>query len=626
MIMRDFFRITRFPSHEVIIGERPLGGLNPIRLQSMTNTNTLDVEATIAQSIRIIEAGADYVRIAAPNIRAAEALKEIKNGIRKAGFSHPLIADIHFNAEVALTAARYVEKVRINPGNYTGGASRIKTHITKEYLAREKEQLYTRLKPLVQACKEHGTAIRIGTNLGSLSPAIINRFGNSPEGMVQATLEFLEAFRELDFHQLVISLKASKPIVMVQAYERMVELMLENQMTYPLHIGITEAGEGENGRIKSALGICNLLNKGIGDTLRVSLTEAPELEIPFAGKLSSVYQIPFTLPDNDKKYLLKKSCFSSEEILVTEEKLKAVVIAETHNEQKTAQYHSSSPGSIIAKLPEAHTMADFCFTASAIASRPSFGKQWLVTPQTAKELPGQNVTLLIEMGSEKIPPIPNYVSGFFIRGCCKDPIRHTQAMNDKRFLGLVADMNSCNEEVNLDAWVAFSQQNQVPLILRRSFQTADSDELISHFAMFAGNYLMEKKIQGIWIHAPFIKEDVTGIAFGFLQSAGLRITKTEFISCPTCARTSFDLQSVLKQVQKVAKGWPGLKIAVMGCVVNGPGEMADADFGFVGTGAGKLHLYKGQKILKKNIEISEAPQALLHVLKEAGYKPAALND
>ncbi len=626
MIMRDFFRITRFPSHEIIIGERPLGGLNPIRLQSMTNTNTLDVEATIAQSIRIIEAGADYVRISAPNIRAAEALKEIKSGIRKAGFNHPLIADIHFNAEVAHTAARYVEKVRINPGNYTGGASRIKTHITQEDLAREKEQLYTRLKPLVQTCKKHGTAIRIGTNLGSLSPAIISRFGNSPEGMVQATLEFLEAFRELDFHQLVISLKASKPIVMVQAYERMVELMIENQMTYPLHIGITEAGEGENGRIKSALGICSLLNKGIGDTLRVSLTEDPEREIPFAAKLSSVYQIPFTQTANKRGYHLKKSDFYSPEILVTEDKLKAVVIDENCDAQTTSRRNLPLVTTSIKASGKTDLPADYCFTTTPTSAIPLCGKQWLVAPETAKNLTGQSAAILTELSNEETPVLTSNITGFFIRGCCTGNIRLTPAINDKRFLGIVADMNSCNEEVNLDAWVAFSQQHQVPLILRRNFQTADSDELISHFAMFAGNYLMEKKIQGIWIHAPFLKEDVTGIAFGFLQSAGLRITKTEFISCPTCARTSFDLQSVLKQVQKVAQGWPGLKIAVMGCVVNGPGEMADADFGFVGTGAGKLHLYKGQKILKKNIEISEAPQALLHVLKEAGYKPAAVND
>ncbi len=621
MIMSDFFRITRFPSHEVVIGERPLGGINPIRLQSMTNTNTLDVQATIAQSIRIIEAGADYVRISAPNIRAAEALREIKDGIRKAGFSHPLIADIHFNAEVALTAARYVEKVRINPGNYTRGASRTKTDFTKEELAKEKEQLYTRLKPLVQTCKEHGTAIRIGTNLGSLSPAIISRFGNSPEGMVQATFEFLEAFRELDFHQLVISLKASKPIVMVQAYERMVELMVENQMTYPLHIGITEAGEGENGRIKSALGICSLLNKGIGDTLRVSLTEDPEREIPFAAKLSSVYQIPFTRATDESVYSLKKSGFYSPEILVTEDKLKAVVIGENCDEQTISDGKlplATTSGDISGK-PD--VPADYCFATTPGPGIPPCGKQWLVTPETAKNLAGHSVVLLTELCSEETPELNPNTTGFFIRGCCTDTIRLTPAMKDKRFLGIVADMNSWNEEVNLDAWIDFSQQHHIPLILRRSFHTADSDELISHFAMFAGNYLLEKKIQGIWMNAPAIKEDVTGIAFGFLQSAGLRITKTEFISCPTCARTSFDLQSVLKQVQKVSKGWPGLKIAVMGCVVNGPGEMADADFGFVGTGTGKLHLYKGQQVLKKNIEISEAPQALVHVLKEAGYKP-----
>lgn len=586
----------------------------------MTNTSTLNIEATIQQSIRIIEAGADYVRISAPNIRAAEALKDIKAGIRKAGFSHPLIADIHFNAEVALTAAKYVEKVRINPGNYTGGVSKHKTRFSDAELNQAKEQLLHRLTPLVQTCKEHGTAIRIGTNLGSLSPSIIARYGNTPEGMVQATYEFLEIFRELDFHQLVISLKASKPIVMVQAYERMVELMLEKQMSYPLHIGITEAGKGENGRIKSALGICSLLNKGIGDTLRVSLTEAPEKEIPFAGKLSSVYQIPFTQPvDREKTYALSKSRFMTPEILVTEDKLKAIVIAENSVESTTSEaVNTEKTGK---KSQETEVPADYCFTPFAAATKTLCGKQWLIAADAAPKIPQQAFALLTELSNAQVPELPAHSTGFFIRGCCHDEIRFNKAMSHPKFMGLIADMNSCNEEVNLQAWVDFSQKHAIPLILRKSFQTADSDELISHFAMFAGNYLLEKKIQGIWLDAPPIKENSTGIAFGFLQSAGLRITQTEFISCPTCARTSFDLEAVLTQVQRVSKGWPGLKIAVMGCVVNGPGEMADADFGFVGTGTGKLHLYKGQNIARKNIEIKDASDALLQILQESGYKP-----
>ncbi|MFN2396861.1 MAG: flavodoxin-dependent (E)-4-hydroxy-3-methylbut-2-enyl-diphosphate synthase, partial [Bacteroidales bacterium] len=307
--------IKRFPSHVVHIGNRPLGGEYPIRLQSMTSTDTMDVKATLAQTIRIIEAGADYVRISAPNMQAAHKLKEIKAGLRNAGFSHPLIADIHFNPEVALLAARYVEKVRINPGNYIRGTSGKKTEYSDAEKEAELALALERLKPLTDVCREHGTAIRIGTNMGSLSTRIVLHYGNTPEGMVMATFEFLQLFKELDFHNLVVSLKASKPMIMVQAYEQMVDKMLQNNMSYPLHIGITEAGEGENGRIKSALGICNLLNKGIGDTLRVSLTEEPELDKTPQNSLTPdfIYTGNLPEPENnpDRKYLIDKKTATS---------------------------------------------------------------------------------------------------------------------------------------------------------------------------------------------------------------------------------------------------------------------------------------------------------------------------
>lgn len=615
MINVDFFQLQRFPSHEVIIGDRPVGGQQPIRLQSMTNTNTLDINATIAQSIRIIEAGADYVRISAPNLKAAEALKDIRAGIKKAGFTNPLIADIHFNADVALTAAQYVSKIRINPGNYTGGIGAVKTEYSPEDTYQEKERILLRLKPLVEVCKENGTAIRIGTNLGSLSPRIISQYGNTPLGMVNATYEFLEIFRELNFSNLVISLKASKPLIMVEAYENMVEKMLENDMSYPLHIGITEAGEGENGRIKSALGICSLLNKGIGDTVRVSLTEDPEMEIPFAKKLTSIYQVPFSRPFVDYGFRLQKSDFYQDNIPVKVKNLKAIVIADVLPAFLQRWGNSINDGE-----EKQAREADFYFTKDVQLAEKWKDQSFIIPLSLWTPHHSQHIIPMAEMsqGEGNYQRVPDGKE-FFLRICCHETAEPNCIEVKKNLLGIILDMNSCHEEIEVSHWMDFSQKNNLPLIIRKSFSTTDANELISHISTFGSNALLEKRIQGLWVKAPAIGEVVLEIVFGFLQSTGLRITRTEFISCPTCARTSYNLQQVLKEVQKHTSHLPGLKIAVMGCIVNGPGEMADADFGFVGTGNGKLHLYKGRNVVMKNIEPSNATAAILGLLHENGF-------
>jgi (E)-4-hydroxy-3-methylbut-2-enyl-diphosphate synthase len=604
MINKNFFHLLRFPSHEVIIGDRPLGGHQPIRLQSMTNTNTLDIEATINQTIRIIEAGADYVRISAPNMAAAEALQKISKGVKDAGFSNPLIADIHFNADVALVAARHVAKVRINPGNYTGGISPGKTTFTPSDTDLEKEKILNRLKPLVQVCKEYGTAMRIGTNLGSLSPRIIFQYGNTPLGMVNATYEFLEIFRELDFNNLVISLKASKPLIMIEAYEKMVEKMLQNNMSFPLHIGITEAGEGENGRIKSALGICSLLNKGIGDTVRVSLTEDPEKEIPFAIKLSSVYQIPFTRNDTTHNYNLTPSDFYRDDIPVDVINHKAIVI--------TDHCQENNP---LAESAADCLEVDFIFTTDHELPLKNPKKKFLLPYNKWIHTKSHNTLPLADF--DHIADLTAANQLFFLLVECHKEKSWNQLEKLKGLAGVIADFNQC-DEVEINELIRISQLKKIPLIFHREFTTADPDELISHFAIFAGNHLLEKNIQGIWITSKNTDEQIKDISFGFLQSAGLRITRTEFISCPTCARTSYNLQKVLKNVQQHTSNIPGLKIAVMGCIVNGPGEMADADFGFVGTGTGKLHLYKGKQAVRKNIDPANAVDAILDLLKENG--------
>ena len=602
----SIFDIPRFPSHEVHIGNRPMGGKQPIRLQSMTNTDTMDVKATIEQSIRIIKAGADYVRISTPNTASAHKLKEIKQGLKAAGFDHPLIADIHFNANVALIAAQYVEKVRINPGNYIRGVSKTQTSFSQAETQQELDRVKEQLLPLIRVCKDYGTAIRIGTNMGSLSPRIVAQYGNTPEAMVMATFEFLHVFREAGFKNLVVSLKASKPLIMIQAYEAMVQKMLDNNMSYPLHIGITEAGEGENGRIKSALGICSLLGKGIGDTIRVSLTEEPEKEIPFASQLSSVYQLAFTSSEEKAKYTLQKLSPAGQDIVLFEEKIKTIVVEkEELSDEKTTVPAAGTP--------------DLLFSTRLQSAKLRPGKRFIVPERYIKEEKPDNVWPLKECSPGQIQQQENADSSLFLQICCSKKTDSFEPVSSVRPGAIIADLKNCEYTGNLDGLVAISQRKKIPLIIKKEFNTAEADHLITQIAVLLSTYLIEQKTQGLWIEAPNLSGGSREIVFGFLQSAGLRVTRTEFISCPTCARTSFDLQKVLKSIQKETSNLPGLKIAVMGCVVNGPGEMADADFGFVGAGNGKLHLYKGKDPLIKNIEPQDALQILMDTLKENGY-------
>lgn len=594
----------------VHIGNRPLGGDFPIRLQSMTSTNTMDVKATLAQTIRIIEAGADYVRISAPNMEAAHKLKEIKAGLRAAGFDHPLVADIHFNPDVALLAARYVEKVRINPGNYIRGISGKKTKYTEAEKEAELSMALERIKPLTNVCRENGTAIRIGTNMGSLSPRIVLHYGNTPEGMVMATFEFLQLFRELNFDNLVVSLKASKPMIMVQAYEQMVEKMIQNNMSYPLHIGITEAGEGENGRVKSALGICTLLNKGIGDTLRVSLTEEPELEIPFAKKISAKYQEDFTRIQEG--FNLQRSDYSNNDIFFGGTKLKAAVVATDRRAKK------DSGESKIDKTSKHNLLPDFIYTTDLSEPGDYPDHKYLVDKKPADVKSADNIWLLVN--AEELAKTGRITGQkYFLQF---DATAKIKSLPDNLFPlpdAVVLHFNNGSNGNDFKNLLEALGKKQIPVIIRKTFDEKDPEQILIETARLFGGYLLEQKIGGLWLETLLLTENTTDICFSFLQTSGLRITRTEFISCPTCARTSFDLQSVLHQVQEQFSGIPGLKIAVMGCVVNGPGEMADADFGFVGTGAGKLHLYKGKTPLVKNIPPENAVAKLSDILKENGY-------
>ncbi len=505
----------RFPSREVQIGTKALGGNNPVRLQSMTNTPVADIKATIEQAIRIFEAGADYVRIATPDLQSVRQLPAIKKALYAAGFTNPLIADIHYQPELALEAAPLVEKIRINPGNYVDRPKTGQTYWSDQEYVLDLERLKQKLSPLIKVCKEYGTAIRIGTNLGSLSQRIIYRYGHTPEAMVQSTLEFLCIFEELSFFNTVVSLKASNPAFMIQAYRLMAERMSEKGMSYPMHLGVTEAGSGMDGRIKSALGIGTLLKEGIGDTIRVSLTEDPEHEIPVA---------------------------------------KAII-------------------------------------AYALSMQP---------PQ---KTPSHD----IDNSNDPHEPM----------------ISHAENMMDNETTVDATSLASTQEKKR----TASSEQPE--RIGRKLYTTEDADSLMIMTAIDFGEKLLFKEIDDVVIEAPKIKEPglVHHLQESLMQATGRRVTKTEFIACPGCARTSYDIQSVLRDIQERAGNIPGLKIAVMGCVVNGPGEMADADYGLMGTAKGLLWLYKGSQVVRKNIQPEMAASELLQLLKDAGrWHPVSGDD
>ncbi|MFW5793706.1 MAG: (E)-4-hydroxy-3-methylbut-2-enyl-diphosphate synthase [Bacteroidota bacterium] len=595
----------RFPAKEVFIGNIPVGGKNPCRIQSMTNTRTADVQATIAQSIRIFDAGADFVRISVPSMNNIEDLKEIKNGLRKAGYNNPLIADVHFNPQIALEAARVVEKVRINPGNYTDNPSKNKTFWTEEDSNCEIEKLERNLLPLINVCKENSTAIRIGTNFGSLSKRIISKYGHTPEAMVEATMEFLRIFSKHSFDKIVISLKASNPLINVQAYTLMASRMLEEKMYYPFHVGVTEAGLGENGRMKSALGIGSLLKQGIGDTIRVSLSEPPENEIPVARKIAEYFKGDFKKNNEDADYSVKKLDLMQNNFLLPGNK-KVVFVSNAMEIEDTKAKEELKPDLIyIEELNnnqhKKSESADYFLTPS---------KEYFRT-----NMPSNVIPLFDSLPENEA----KYESEFNVLKCSSlDEIERIK----RSIPGLILLLEMTNEKSHegiedhlLDNKIDF------PIIVKKKYNNSIEDFAIN-VALDFGSLLLQKKIQGLWIeNSNLSKTKIAETVLNLYQAAGLRISKTEFVSCPTCSRTSFDLEKLLQQLQKSMSHLPGLKIAVMGCIVNGPGEMADADYGFIGTGAGKVHIYKGSNVMLKNINPDDAGEELIKILKKEGrYK------
>jgi len=577
----DSFNFSSFFStwnpRVVSIGNVQMGGSYPVRIQSMTNTPTLATEATVAQCIRMIEAGCEMVRITTQNRKEAENLAKIKKMLRESGFDTPLIADVHFNPAVAEVAARIAEEVRINPGNYVGKTSSDLRWTLREYEA-ELERISLQLRPLLDICKEYGTAIRIGTNHGSLSGRILDRYGDTPLGMAESAMEFVRICHNQGFHNLVLSLKSSNVRVMIGATRLLVHKMIAEKMMYPVHLGVTEAGNNLEGRIKSAVGIGGLLADGIGDTIRVSLTEAPENEIPVARQLASIYPKPFS------------------------RKIKPVP-DEVFNADTDFSYRRriSSPVDSIGngKLPVVLWGTE---------------KLRAVDENCADE----GAHGLLVMNETDTPGTGE------IRYSLIDPYAATALPEDFNSARLVLvlkikDAGSVTLSKKIHAELE-KKQYSMPVIL--AYEQPDPDA-----ALFAVNasallapLLNDGLCDGIWLNNPALtQQQVVNIAFGILQAARARITKTEYIACPGCGRTQYNLEESFEKVKQATAHLKGLKIAVMGCIVNGPGEMADADYGYVGQGSGKVALYRGKTLVKRDITESEAVAELIGLMKLQGH-------
>lgn len=542
-------------SSQVRIGNLELGGNAPIRLQSMTNTSTLDTSSSVEQIERIVEAGAELVRLTAQGAKEALNMGEIRNNLRTRGIDVPLVADIHFNAAVADIAAGIVEKVRINPGNYVDpGRTFKKLEYTDEEYAQEIKKIHTRFVPFLNICKEHNTAIRIGVNHGSLSDRIMSRYGDTPEGMVESCMEFLRICRDENFDNVVISVKASNTSVMVITVRLLVRQMELEGMAYPLHLGVTEAGDGEDGRIKSAVGIGALLADGIGDTIRVSLSEDPELEIPVARKLAN-----YISAREGHHYIMGPSCHTYDPI---------------HPSRRKTHKCGNLGGEAI-PLVVGNTLLGADISSSGMLS------------YSLDELQYDD-------------SIIDYLSEF----------------PDKP---VIVRANGTNP---IGIWRAFiltleSAGVRNPIVLSREYHDDDLEDLQLKAAADFGIMFIDGLADGILIQAPNVDQSaVIALSFSILQASRVRFTKTEYIACPSCGRTLFDLQQTLAQIKTATSHLTGLKIGVMGCIVNGPGEMADADYGYVGAGPGRVSLYKGKKCVLRNIPSEEAVERLLALIEE----------
>ncbi len=639
----------RLATLEVKVGHLLLGNYHPIRIQTMTTTDTMDTMATVEQSIRCIEAGSELIRITAPSKREAENLQNIKDELRKRGYNTPLVADIHFTPNAAEIAARIVEKVRVNPGNYVDKKKFELLEYSDQEYVEEIERIRDRFTPLVKICKEYGTAMRIGTNHGSLSDRIMSRYGDTPIGMVESAMEFLRIAESENYYNIVLSMKSSNPQVMVQAYR----LLIQNMQTelghcYPLHLGVTEAGDGEDGRIKSAIGIGTLLEDGIGDTIRVSLTEDPEFEIPVCKNIVKRYaeragaqtvetaasSISASLPYSPYAYN-KRETFAVSNI---GNKHVPVVIADLHKLEKITHASLEDIGYtydiVTDKWAIGDAAADYIFTADQEVD--------FALPGTLKVI-CYHATWLSCIDKEKYFPIFDelqYLDDTIVRSAAINFVMldcysegYPALDHDKIFSKLKADPTAvvCLSSTSKNAVQQIrrmfidlqKREIQNPVIIITDSAHEIMEESLIDYAVETGALLLDGFGDGICLGHRYAEKNIAtdnrllnSIAFGILQATRTRISKTEYISCPSCGRTLFDLQETTAKIRAVTSHLKGVKIAIMGCIVNGPGEMADADFGYVGSGPGKITLYKGKEVVKRSVSESVAVDELISLIKE----------
>lgn len=635
-------RLTR----EVTIGKVPMGAHHPIRVQSMTTVDTMDTLGSVEQIIRMVDAGCEYVRVTAPSMKEAENLGEIKKELLKRGYDVPLVADIHFTPNAAELAAKLVEKVRINPGNYVDKKKFELIEYTDASYQEELDRIEKRFIPLINICKEYGTAMRIGTNHGSLSDRILSRYGDTPLGMVESALEFIRICEQQQYYNIVVSMKASNTQVMVQAYRLLVQKLEEEGLQpYPLHLGVTEAGEGEDGRIKSAVGIGTLLEDGLGDTVRVSLTEDPEFEIPVAKALVDRYNTranhkPIVgienYPINPFQYIKR----TSREVLNIGGSNVPRVITDFSKVEDVQMLDMKSIGLHYFELTDkwslGDTGADYVFSGNNPIP--------FMMPNGIKEILNYETWLNIEDQVNKYPLIDAevYVNGLtkahnqlnFIKVNYKsfNEYFYSQIKTDKTAV-LIIDTNNEHAMPALRRLFVYLIDNKVdvPVIVMRKFAHCSDDALQLFAATDMGGLLIDGLGDGVMLSTELIdkqqllKEDwlkliknYNDTSFGILQAARTRMTKTEYISCPSCGRTLFDLQETTAMIRKRTDHLKGVKIGIMGCIVNGPGEMADADYGYVGVGKDKIALYRGQNVVKKSVHADHAVDELIELIKEDG--------
>lgn len=627
---------SRFQTRIIKIGDLTLGGNNPIRLQSMTTTDTMDTQKTVEQSIRMIEAGCELVRITAPSIKEAQNLENIKNELHKRGYKTPLVADIHFTPNAAELAAKIVEKVRVNPGNYADKKKFEHIDYSNDTYEAELERIRERFTPLVKICKEYGTAMRIGTNHGSLSDRILSRYGDTPLGMVESAMEFLRICEDNNYYNLVLSMKASNPQVMVQAYRLLVNHMMAEGMNYPLHLGVTEAGEGEDGRIKSAMGIGALLEDGLGDTIRVSLTEEPEFEIPVAKALADRYSkrkantieplngalvekinLGYSPFEYSRRNTIEIENFGNHNV--------PRVIADFSEKEKINEasffavgYNYSIPND---KWNISDLACDYIFAGNNsvdFAIPGTLGiiynyNKWLIEKEKDRRFPifDKAEWLNNALKSNKLN---------FVTISLKDLSDQTfvqSLLKEKIVLVIETENEHAMPELRRAFFELISQNINIPVVIKRVYSNLSENDFQLHASTDAGALLIDGFGDGIWLDAKKIgKKIINDTCFGILQASRTRISKTEYISCPSCGRTLFDLQETTAKIRAVTNHLKGIKIGIMGCIVNGPGEMADADYGYVGTGVDKITLYKGKEVVKRNINSEGAVDALIELIKE----------